>query len=362
MLYYLSHYTDEFGPLRLFDYVTFRAGGAFVLAFIIVLIAGKPFAAFLRRWNVMAADRLVGLIPDEFIDKKKNATPCMGGLLLVGAVLISSLLWTRLDNLIALVFIGTVAAFMVLGFYDDYIKVFRRNRDGLSKGAKLIWQTVISSAALACLCYSPEIRDLLQQFYVPFVKTPVYCGFLCLPFAVLVMVATVNAVNFTDGKDGLATGCTIFCTLTYGVFIYLMSHKIFASYLSIPYIHGAEEAVVFAAGVCGGCIGFLWHNCYPASMFMGDTGSLALGGSVGLLAVLVRQELLLLLVGGVFVIEGASVLIQTFTVRFFGKRLFLCTPIHHHFERSWTETQIVVRFWILSGVFALLALATLKLR
>ena len=194
-------------------------------------------------------------------------------------------------------------------------------------------------------------------------KTPVCSGWWVLAFDVLVIVGASNAVNLTDGKDGLASGCTIFSTLTYATFAYLMGHKIFATYLNIPFVPEISEAVVFASAVGGACIGFLWHNCHPASMFMGDTGSLALGGAIGMLAVITRQELLLVVVGGVFVMEAVSVIIQVASVRFFNRRVFLCTPIHHHFERlNWTETQIVVRFWIIAGICALLALTTLKLR
>ena len=203
----------------------------------------------------------------------------------------------------------------------------------------------------------------MVNLYVPFINTPVMIGWWVMIIAVLAIVGASNAVNLTDGKDGLSTGCMIFATIAYAVIAYLCGHRIFADYLLIPFIPGAGEAVVFASAVIGACIGFLWHNCHPASMFMGDTGSLALGGIIGLLSVLVRQEFLLFLVGGVFVMEIASVMIQVPVFKLTGKRVFLCTPIHHHFEKlGWTETQIVVRFWILSGIFALLALGTLKLR
>ena len=363
MFYYLSLFSQQFGPLRLFDYVTFRAGGALVTALMIVLLAGGAWARLLRRFHVMAAERLEGLVPPEFIDKQKSRTPCMGGVLLIGAVVSAGVLWNRLDGVIAPVLIGATFCFAAIGFLDDYLKVACQRRDGLPGKLKLLGQFIVAGAAVAILAADPATGSLLRQLMVPFMKAPVYTGFWCLPAAVIVIVGASNAVNLTDGKDGLATGCTIFCTLTYAVFAYLMSHKIFAGYLNIPYIQGAEEAVVFAAAVCGGCIGFLWHNCQPAAMFMGDTGSLALGGAVGMLAVLARQELLLVLVGGVFVMEAVSVILQVASFKTTGKRIFLCAPIHHHFERlGWTESQIVIRFWILSGIFALLALSTLKLR
>ena len=363
MLYLLSELKYSVGVLRLFDYVTFRAGGAALTAFLIVLLFGKQFARYLSNLNVRSAERLEGLVPVEFIDKEKSRTPCMGGILIVGAIIISGLLWNDLSSGISLSLLMGVFLFCSIGFIDDYCKVVKKNRDGISGRCKLILQTIVAALVLASLMRVPHLRESLLDFMVPFAKTPVCRGWWVLIFEILVIVGASNAVNLTDGKDGLASGCTIFSALTYATFAYLMGHKIFANYLNIPYVPDISEAVVFSAALGGACIGFLWHNCHPASMFMGDTGSLALGGALGMLAVITRQELLLLLVGSVFVLEAVSVMIQVASFRLFGKRVFLCTPIHHHFERlNWTETQIVVRFWIISGVCALLALATLKLR
>ena len=363
MLYLLGEFSDVFGPLRLFDYVTFRAGGAALTALLIVLFGGPATVRALRRFNVRAAERLEGLVPAEFIDKAKASTPCMGGLLLIGGVIVSSLLWTRLDGVIPPVLIGGVFGYAAIGFIDDYLKVARHNRDGLAARWKFLLLALLSAAVLAGFNCSADLHDLLLQLQLPFCKEPVLSSYWLFAFELVVLLGSANAVNLTDGKDGLATGCTIFCCLVYAGFAYFAGHMIFAKYLELPFIPGIAEAVVFASAVVGGCIGFLWHNCHPAAMFMGDTGSLALGGAVGMLAVLTRQEVLLLIVGGVFVLEALSVIIQVGSFRLTGRRVFLCTPIHHHFERKgWTETQIVVRFWILAGIFALMALATLKLR
>lgn len=363
MFYYLSHLSNEFGPLRLFEYVTFRAGGAAMTAFLLVLFLGAPMARLLRKLNVQATERLEGLVPEEFINREKNKTPCMGGILIIGAVILAALLWTNL-SLIPLVLIAGTFCFAATGFVDDFLKVWKKDPKGMPGKCKMLLQILISGAVIFGFSRAPELSSgLLEQLMIPFMKEPLLSSKLMFIFEIIVIVGASNAVNLTDGKDGLASGCTIFCTLTYAVFTYVMGHKIFAGYLSVPYIAGAGEAVVFSAAVCGSCIGFLWHNCKPAAMFMGDTGSLALGGAVGMLAVLARQEILLLLVGGVFVMEALSVILQVTSFKLTKKRIFLCSPIHHHFEqKGWTETQIVVRFWILAGVFALLALATLKLR
>lgn len=364
MLHYLSNLSEYFGPLRLFDYLTFRAGGAGITAFLLVILLGGFTAKFLRRLNAQAADRYAGLFPPEEINKEKLRTPCMGGVLIVGAILVSSILWNMPNTAISNVLLFAAFGFAAIGFIDDYLKVVHKNRDGISGKLKLALQFFVASACVAALHYSPVTSPYMGNLMVPFFKDPVWVNnWFCGIFSVLVIVGTSNAVNLTDGKDGLSSGCAIFCTLAYAVFAYLMCHKVFARYLSIPFIPTIGEAVVFSSALVGACIGFLWHNCHPASMFMGDTGSLALGGIIGLLAVMVRQEILLVLVGGVFVMEIVSVIIQVASFKLTGKRVFLCTPIHHHFERKgWTETQIVVRFWILGGIFALIAISTLKLR
>ena len=287
----------------------------------------------------------------------------MGGVLIVGAVTLAALLWC-VPGRISGILIGGTILFGFIGFVDDWIKVVRQDRNGLPGKIKLLMLTLVAAAVVTALNFTPGVGGMMQQFIVPFCKNPFNIGVIaCGIISVIAIVGASNAVNLTDGKDGLASGCTIFCMITYAILTYLMGHRVFADYLNIPHLTGIEEAVIFASATGGACLGFLWHNCHPAIMFMGDTGSLALGGIVGMMAVLTRQELLLILVGGIFVMEALSVIIQVASVKLTGKRVFYCSPFHHHFEHlGWTETQIVVRFWIIAGILALSALATLKLR
>ncbi len=376
MLYWLAQFSPQWGPLRLFEYVTFRAAGAGATAMFLTIILGPFCIKWLKRIGTNAPGRHEGLMNDEFIDKSKDKTPSMGGILVVFSIIIATIAWGRPDNNLLKAFVGSIFMLATVGFIDDYIKA-RGNRNGLSGRLKMLFLTIIAAAVVIYLNSLPEmsnaviffksnplkVKHLMYQFMVPFLSYPLIAGWFVMLFSMVVLVGSANAVNLTDGKDGLAVGACIFSALAYAVFAYTSGHKIFASYLNVPFIFGSSEVVVFAAAIVGSCIGFLWYNCYPATVFMGDTGSLALGGSIGLIAVLVRQELTLLLVGLVFVLEALSVMIQVVSFKLTGKRVFLCTPIHHHFEqKGWTETQIVTRFWIIGGVAALAALATLKLR
>ena len=363
MFYYLIHLWSGYQntPLRLIDYSTFRSGAALLTAFLLCIFFGPMTVRMLK--NAIAPERLKGLVDEKFIDQQKSKTPSMGGLLIVFAIAVSTGLWSDFSNPLPAVFLGTLLTYSAIGFIDDFYKVFRKDRDGIRGRTKLILQFLSAGGALwAFHQISPET---FTQFTVPFMKgalfvMPVWLAYL---YGALVVVGASNAVNLTDGKDGLCTGCMIFCALAYGVFAYVTGHRVFAEYLDVNYIAGASEVVVLTAALIGACIGFLWFNCHPAAMFMGDTGSLALGGVIGLIAVLVKQELLLVIVGGVFVMEIVSVMLQVASFRLTGKRIFRCTPIHHHFEQGgWTETQIVTRFWILAGLLAFIGMATLKIR
>ena len=367
MLYYLANYEHIWGPLRLFNSVTFRAAGAAFTAMMIAFILGPVTIKLLKKFNTTAPTRLKGLVPDEHIDFEKDKTPSMGGMLIIFAITVTGLLWGNLGNPYLLVFLVTLIALAAVGFLDDYIKIRHKERDGVSGRFKLIFQLLIATSAVIFIFNLPTTNTEMKTVMLPFLKTPFLTGTLgsaaAIIIGILAVVGSSNAVNLTDGKDGLAVGCSIICALTYAAFAYLSGHRILADYLQIPFISGAGEVTIFATAIAGACIGFLWYNCHPASMFMGDTGSLALGGTIGLIAVLVKQEFTLILVGGVFVIEALSVIIQVTSFKLTGKRVFLCTPIHHHFERkNWTETQIVVRFWIISGILAMAAIATLKIR
>lgn len=367
MLYFLSNFSDFFGPLRLFKYVTFRAGLATAAAFLIVVLLSPMTIRLLKRLNTTAPPRHKGLIPDQFIDSNKEKTPSMGGILIVFAIVVATFLFANPTNPLMYIFLITTIALAVIGFADDYAKAVYHRRDGIPGKLKLLLEFLIAISAVLYLFAVTDKAIYMQSFMVPFLKEPLLTGFygalLTAPLGMLVVVGSSNAVNLTDGKDGLATGCIIFCAIAFAVFAYITGNKVFSDYLLINYLPGAGEVGIFASAIVGASLGFLWYNCHPASMFMGDTGSLALGGSIGLIAVLLKKELVLVLVGGVFVIEALSVIIQ---VSYFklsgGKRVFLCTPIHHHFERKgWKETQIVIRFWILGVIFALMGLATLKL-
>ena len=367
MFYYLSNFTDIWGPLRLFQYVTFRAAGAAATAFVITIVLMPFTIKLLKKFNTMAPSRHKGLIPDEYLDKNKDKTPSMGGVLIVFSIVISTVLWALPTSPLTYVFLLNLISLCIIGFLDDFEKVVHRNRDGMSGKIKLLFQFLIAISAVLYLFYVPSDTEYMRQFMLPLLKDPVFTGVIgaviTFPLGVIVVVGASNAVNLTDGKDGLAIGNVIFCALAFAVFAYLSGNYIFADHLKIHYVEGAGEIGIFAAAIIGSGIAFLWYNCHPASVFMGDTGSLALGGSIGLIAVLVRQELILLLVGGVFVMEALSVILQVMSFKLTGKRIFLCAPIHHHFERKgWTETQIVTRFWILGGIFALMGLAALKLR
>ncbi|HEY4989783.1 MAG TPA: phospho-N-acetylmuramoyl-pentapeptide-transferase [Opitutaceae bacterium] len=370
MLSLLAGYDESFGPLRILRYITLRTLLAAGTAALIGFVIGPWLIAHLRRlkFGQHYDDDRTGELASRF--DKKN-TPTMGGLLIFACVFGSSFLWAA-PNVWVVVALFVYAALTAVGFRDDYLKVVHKNRNGISSRAKILWQTVITALALTALLMHPASSEKIRELWVPFVKHPVIFSMPIAGLAVFVylwIVGFSNAINLTDGLDGLAIGCTITVALTYGIMAYAAGNVKIADYLLISFVPGTSELTVVCGALVGGGLAFLWYNSHPAELFMGDTGSLALGGLLGIIAFMVQQPLTLIIVGGVFVWEAASVVIQvgyfkaTRRARGQGERFFLMAPIHHHFQKKgWPETKIVLRFWILSLFFALAGLGTLKLR
>ena len=373
MLSYLADYEAHFGPLRLLRFVTFRAFAGAGTAALIGFILGPWLIHRLRilKFGQHYDDDRTGELAMRF--DKKN-TPTMGGLLIFASVFGSTLLWAR-PNVYILVSLFVYAALTAVGFRDDYLKVIRKSRDGISSREKIAWQTIITIIALAALWLHPASAAKISQLWVPFLKEPVFIFTGALgAVALLVMiflwiVGFSNAINLTDGLDGLAMGCAITVALVYGIMAYAAGNAIVSEYLLISFVPGSSELAIVCAALVGAGLAFLWYNSHPAEVFMGDTGSLALGGLIGVIAFMVQQPITLIIVGGVFVAEACSVLIQVGWFKYTrrkhgeGRRVFLMAPIHHHFQkRGWPETKVVIRFWVISLMFALAGLATLKLR
>ena len=287
----------------------------------------------------------------------------MGGLLILGSFIISTVLWANLSNVYILLLLFVTIWLGVFGFWDDYLKLKHKNPAGLRPLVKIIGQVGVGFLIGLILYYHPSL-DFNSSVFLPFFKRVIIpLGVYYVLFATFIIVSTSNAVNLADGMDGLAVGLVLMAAIAYGVIAYVVGNVNFSNYLNILYVSGSEEVAVFCGGLVGSCLGFLWYNCYPAEIFMGDIGSLPLGGIIGLLAIIVKQEISLIFVGGIFVIEALSVVIQVIFFKSKGRRVFLMTPIHHHFElKGWPEAKIVVRFWVLGIIFALFTLITLKIR
>ena len=358
MLYHLLYpLSSEFGGLNVVRYVTFRTAAATLTALFLSFLLGPPLIRSLSRLRAGQPIREIG--PDH---RGKAGTPTMGGLLILLSLLVSVLLWSNLGNRLVWIVVGVTLGYGILGFLDDYQKVTRRrNEAGLSARAKMLFQVAIASAVAIAIYTDPSFD---KELSLPFVKdfTP-HLGALYLPLAVVIIVGTSNAVNLTDGLDGLAIGPVMITAGTFLLLSYAAGHSGIAEYLGIKFVPGSDQLPIFCGALVGGGLGFLWFNSYPAQLFMGDVGSLALGGALGTIAVLIRQEVLLAVVGGVFVVETLSVMIQVAWFKLTGRRVFLMAPIHHHFEKlGWPEQKIVVRFWIISAILGLVALSSLKLR
>ncbi len=366
MFYYLYLLQDTFTPLRVLQYTTVRMFAGAGTAFLICILAGPRVIEMLRRLGIGQYVRKGEAPPLYALHGKKEGTPTMGGVLIIGAIFVSCQLWAMPGNLYVHFALATLGYMGLIGFWDDYTKVTQKRSKGLSARAKFLLQGLWAGAVVSSLLLDPELSERTRNLMLPFFKDPVIgdigtLGVMALVFCVLVGAA--NAANLTDGLDGLAIGCSGSVAFAYLIMSYVAGHVYFAEYLLIPYVKGAGELAVFCGCMLGACLGFLWYNCHPARVFMGDTGSLALGGAIAMVAILIKQEFVLVIVGGVFVMEAASVIIQVGSFKLRGKRVFAMAPIHHHFEmKKWTETQVTVRFWILSIIFALLGVLTLKIR
>jgi phospho-N-acetylmuramoyl-pentapeptide-transferase len=382
MFYYLSQYlrvqaegtpwANTLSPLRVFNYITFRSAGAAITALVISWWLGPLVIAWLKQLKfgqdyVDKAEEAGGMVARVL---SKKGTPTMGGILIVTAMDLSGLLWAQWNELVVLTLLSLIVL-AGLGFYDDYAKITKQNNLGTTSAIKLTVQILLAAFIGIYLWKLPATSKLITQINIPFYKYPILtgAGFLGLLITILAIVGSSNAVNLTDGLDGLAIGCSIIVVTPFLIFTYIAGNFNFANYLQVPFVPGAGELTVFCAAMFGAALGFLWYNCHPAQVFMGDTGSLALGGAFGIIAVLIHQPFVLLIAGGVFVAEAMSVMIQrtwfkiTKRTRGQGQRVFLMAPLHHHFEKKgWYESQVVTRFYILCILCAVVALSTLKLR
>lgn len=357
LFHWLYPLSADHSFLNVFRYITTRSFISFVLATTISIFWGKRFIAFMKMKQFGQVIRDVG--PEEH--KKKAGTPTFGGAFIIGTIFITILITGNFNSKSLWLTLGVCVPFFILGYVDDYLKILKKNSDGVSAKMKLLVQTVVG-VGITYLAQKLGVID--GSLYMPFFKGPVLDLGMWYPiFGALVIVGSSNAVNLTDGLDGLAIGPILTSSATFGVLAYAAGHVEISNYLYIPYIEGSGELTVVASALIGAGVGFLWYNTYPAQVFMGDVGSLSLGGVLGVWAVLTKNELLFVLIGGIFVIETLSVIIQVGSYRLRKKRVFKMAPIHHHFElKGWPEPKVIVRFWIVSLVFAILAVGTLKLR
>jgi len=357
---FLISLIDQFSVLNVFRYLTFRTGLSVMSSMIIVFVVGGPFIRFIESHKITGPIRDDGPIGHIF---KKVGTPTMGGLLILIGILFGTFLWADLNNSYIWVLLMVATSFGLLGVIDDYLKIKRNNSRGIQSWVKIIFQIMLSIIAVLLLMKFGD-SEHLKNIYFPFFKNLIlHLGLFFIPFAIFIIVGSSNAVNLTDGLDGLATVPVMLVALSFTLICYVVGNIVFADYLQIPYIANVGETSIFCGSIVGSCLGFLWYNAPPAKIFMGDTGSLSLGGSLGAVGVISKHEIVLGIIGGLFVLETASVIIQVISYKLTGKRIFMMAPLHHHFEKKgWAEPTIVIRFWIISIILALIGLATLKLR
>ena len=358
MLYHLIYpLSGDIAIFNVFRYITFRSFLAFFIAAIVSVFWGKRFIAYMKLKQFGQTIREDG--PESHF--KKRGTPTLGGIFIIGSILISCALAGNFSSQPFVITLVVMISYFLLGWWDDYLKIIRKNSDGVSGRVKLLWQFI---TAIIATFYMIEAGVITTELYIPFLKDPLIdLGWFYILFASIVIVGSSNAVNLTDGLDGLVTGPVITSSATLGLLSYLCGHVALSKYLFIPHVMGSSELTVLCAAVLGASVGFLWYNCNPAQIFMGDVGSLSLGGLLGTVAVFTKNEFLFVIIGGIFVMEAISVILQVGSFKIRKKRIFKMAPIHHHFElMGWPEPKVIVRFWIISIVLAILALSTLKLR
>ncbi|MBN2144459.1 MAG: phospho-N-acetylmuramoyl-pentapeptide-transferase [Candidatus Aureabacteria bacterium] len=364
--YLFLPWIDHFFAFNVFRYITFRMGLAALTAMVVTILVGPYVIRKLYSLKMGQEIRNKDECPPlHALHKNKQGTPTMGGLLFVFSVLAGTFLWGDLSHPYIWISSAGIFLFGAIGFVDDYLKIKKKRSQGLSPRQKFVAQAILALLLGFYLLKFSDISTFAKNIYLPFIKGLVISNseWFYLIFVVLVITGTSNAVNLTDGLDGLAIGCTIICSTAFAVIAYVVGNKIFCNYLFLEYIRESAELSVFCSAMVGAGLGFLWFNAYPAQVFMGDTGALSIGGALGLVAVLIKKELYLILIGGVFVMEALSVILQVTSFRFRKKRIFLCSPLHHHFEmKGWPETKVTARFWILAIIFALLGISSLKLR
>jgi len=349
-----------FSAFNIFRYITFRTAAALVCALFICFFIGPRLIRFLARVKAGQSIRSDG----PSTHKSKSGTPTMGGLLILAGLVLAMLLFGKLDNPYVIIALIAAIQFGLIGFLDDYLKIVRKDTHGLPGRYKILMQCIVSLSVVGALYLNPLHSGELTKISVPFFADfSIDLGWLYIPFAIVLLVGSSNSVNLTDGLDGLAIGLTLLAAMAFAAIAYVTGHFNIATYLKIPFLAGSAELTVFCGALFGAGLGFLWYNSHPAEVFMGDTGSLALGGVLGLIALMLKKEILLVLVGGVFVAEALSVIIQVAVFKLRGKRVFRMAPLHHHYElKGWHENKVITRFWIVGLLLAILALATLKVR
>ena len=361
MLYqFLLNFVDTFSFLNVFKYLTFRTGLSVFTSLAIVLLIGGPFIKFFSNQKIINPIRDDG--PEDHI-VKKIGTPTMGGVIILFGLLISVLLWADLSNINILFCIYITVSFGLLGAFDDFKKIKYSNSSGISSKLKITLQILLAVIGVSLFVYYADFQDMTNLYFPFFKNLIINLGWFFIPFSVFVIIGSSNAVNLTDGLDGLATVPVILVAACFAFISYVTGNIVFSNYLQIPYIEGTGEISIFCGAIIGSCLGFLWFNAPPAKIFMGDTGSLSLGGSLGAIGIITKHEIVLAITGGLFVLEAVSVMVQVISFKLTGKRIFKMAPIHHHFEKKgWPESTVVIRFWIISIILAMIGLATLKLR